>query len=394
MKVGIITPWFPTPETPYGGVFVAQQASALRQVGHEVTVVHLDAVTSPPMPDQQADTIARAFATADAVAYPVPGLDDGVRVVRVPFMSPSRAGFHARALAAREQLDRCWPQLHDDAGGFDILHAHVTMPAGYAAIRRGVPVVTTEHFTGVDRVLAQAAARQAFVDVVDSSRALCVSSFLRRAITRAIGGERVEVEVVPNMVDFTDLDYAPRQTLGQRWVYVGSLNARKNVDLLICSFAHFRATNPEATLTVVGGGELQDHLVATADRLEVAEDVTFLGSQPRDRAAAEIRRADLLCHLSSLETFGLTCVEAIASGAPVISLANGGAESAWGAIEHSCGRILSPHLDEAAIAAEVERLADRRHELDLEAASQWVRERYAPSVISARLTEIYQELTL
>ena len=196
------------------------------------------------------------------------------------------------------------------------------------------------------------------------------------------------------MVDFTDLDYAPRQTLGQRWVYVGSLNARKNVELLICSFAHFRATNPEATLTVVGGGELQDHLVATADRLEVAEDVTFLGSQPRDRAAAEIRRADLLCHLSSLETFGLTCVEAIASGAPVISLANGGAESAWGAIEHSCGRILSPHLDEAAIAAEVERLADRRHELDLEAASQWVRERYAPSVISARLTEIYQELTL
>lgn len=392
MKVGIITPWFPTPETPYGGVFVAQQASALQQAGHEVTVVHLEALASPPMPDQQANTIARVFAAADAVAYPVPGLEDGVRVVRVPFMSASGAGFQARALAAREQLDRCWTQLHHDAGSFDILHAHVTLPAGYAAIGRGVPVVTTEHYTGVERVLAQAPARKAFLEVVDSSRMLCVSGFLRRTIIQAIGGARVDLEVVPNMVDFTDLDYEPRQTLGQSWVYVGSLNARKNVDLLIRSFAHFRATNPEATLTIVGGGELQDELASTADRLDVAGHVTFLGSRSRAEAANEIRRADLLCHLSSLETFGLTCIEAIGSGAAVVSRANGGAESAWGAIENSCGRILSPHLDEIAIAAEVERLADRRHNLDLKAASQWVREQYGPSVISAHLTDIYEEL--
>jgi glycogen(starch) synthase len=374
-------------------VFVVQQASALRQAGHEVAVIHLDALPSPRVPAKQADTIARVFAAADAVAYPVPGLDAGVQVVRVPFMSGDAVGFQARAVTAREQLDRCWTHLNDDAGGFDILHAHVTMPAGYAAIGRGVPVVATEHFTGVDRVLAQAAAREAFLEVVESSRVLCVSGFLRNNITRALGGEQPELGVVPNMVDFTDLDYVPRQTLGQRWVYVGSLTARKNVDLLVRSFAHFRATNPEATLTIVGGGELQDDLAATADRLGVAEDVAFLGSQSRAQAAAEIRRADLLCHLSSLETFGLTCVEAIASGAPVVSLANGGAESSWGAIEHSCGRILSPYLDEVAIATEVERLADRSDALDLETASQWVREQYAPSVISARLTEIYEELT-
>ena len=79
-------------------------------------------------------------------------------------------------------------------------------------------------------------------------------------------------------------------------------------------------------------------------------------------------------------------------GAPVISLANGGAESAWGAIENSCGRILSPALGETEIAAEVERLAASRNTLDLEAAAQWVREQYAPPVISARLTKIYEEL--
>ena len=193
------------------------------------------------------------------------------------------------------------------------------------------------------------------------------------------------------MVNFTDLDYASRETLGQRWLFIGSLNANKNVDLVIRSFAHFSATNPNATLKIVGGGELQDDLAAAANRLGIKESVTFLGPVSRAEAAAEIRKADLLCHLSLFETFGLTCVEAIASGAPVVSLANGGAESAWGAIENSCGRILSPALDETAIAAEVERLAASRNALDLEAAAQWVREQYAPPVISARLTKIYEE---
>ena len=391
MKVGIITPWFPTPEMPYGGVFVAQQASALQEAGHEVVVIHLEPMATGPMSAPEADMISQVFAAADAVTYPVPDLDDGVRVVRIPFISVDGSGFFSRAVAARGQLDRCWTQLNDDVNGFDILHAHVTMPAGYAAIDRGIPVVTTEHFSRIDQVLGQAEARREFIKVIESSRGLCVSGFLRDKIAGSLGSKQPRLEVVPNMVNFTDLDYASRETLGQRWLFIGSLNANKNVDLVIRSFAHFSATNPNATLKIVGGGELQDDLAAAANRLGIKESVTFLGPVSRAEAAAEIRKADLLCHLSLFETFGLTCVEAIASGAPVVSLANGGAESAWGAIENSCGRILSPALDETAIAAEVERLAASRNALDLEAAAQWVREQYAPPVISARLTKIYEE---
>ena len=82
MKVGIITPWFPTPEMPYGGVFVAQQASALQEAGHEVVVIHLEPMATGPMSAPEADMISQVFAAADAVTHPVPELGDSVRVVR------------------------------------------------------------------------------------------------------------------------------------------------------------------------------------------------------------------------------------------------------------------------------------------------------------------------
>ena len=100
---------------------------------------------------------------------------------------------------------------------------------------------------------------------------------------------------------------------------------KQNVDLVIRSFAHFSATNPNATLKIVGGGELQDDLPRQS--ASIKESVTFLGPVSRVEAAAEIRKADLLAtyHFRDVRVNP----EAIVPGAPV-GPANGGAESAQG----------------------------------------------------------------
>lgn len=391
MRLGIITPWFPTPEAPYGGIFVAQQAAALAAAGQDVTVLHLDAISTMRLEPAQKARIEEVLATAHCMPVTVPGIHAGISVIRVPFISEDGVGFLARADSARAQLDRAWPHLQE-LGGFDLLHAHVALPSGHAAMGRGLPVVTTEHYSGIDRIIKQGAAREALVGVIEGSRFLCVSDFLRSRMVALLEDTGLRIDVLPNMVDFDGLDYSPRSSIAERWLYVGSLKPGKNVALALRTFARFRESRPEVTLTVVGDGPLRESLHKLAHELGISDATTFTGALPRANAAAHMQQADLLIHLSEFETFGLTCVEAIGSGAPVVSMANGGAECAWGDIEGAAGRILSPYIGDQAIAREISRLATNADQLDLETAASWVREQYNPAAIAKRLTSIYEEL--
>lgn len=393
MRIGIVTPWFPTPDTPYGGIFVAQQALALVEAGHEVSVVHLDAKPATQMSTAEAAVAADVFARAVSPSYRGVSPTEPYGLYRVPFISPSSSGFHARAVSATESLDHAWPGIVRDSGDFDLLHAHVALPAGFASLR-GYPLVVTEHYTGVGRILSQGAARQAFEEVVVGSAFICVSDFLRSEITATLGEQwRQRVAVVPNMVDFEGLDFRPRETIGERWLFVGSLNPRKNVDRLLRVLREYHAVGRDAHLTIVGDGEQRESLEQLARDIGVAPSVSFVGGLDPVETAHHFQSSDLLVHLSSLETFGLTAVESISSGMPVVSLANGGAECAWGEIERIAGLIASPYLDEVAIARRIAGLCTNADSLDLATASDWVRRKYAPQVIVDSLSRIYAEVS-
>ena len=392
MRIAVITPWFPVPEIPYAGVFVAQQAEALSQHGHEVTVVHLDAQPfSGPRSAVEGD--CRLLLTSSkAIDYRVPNFGPTIEYCRIPFLAPSSGGFFSRAEAARLQLSSVF-----NAGWFterfDVLHSHVTMPGGYAAIEREVPVVNTEHFTGIARVLAQSDARTAFARVASRAQMVCVSSFLLSHINDHLTVPLNDIEVVPNLVDFAGLDYRQRTEIGNRWIYVGSLNHRKNVDRLLNVFHLFKRNLGDAHLRIVGTGELRAGLEDLARQLEIDKQVDFLGALNRNETAAEIGDSDLMVHLSQIETFGLTAVEAIAAGVPVISLSNGGAAEAWGEIESFAGRILAADSTDAEIADDIIHLCSAPHTLDLKFASDWVRERYSPENVVSQLSSIYSRIT-
>ncbi|HWL52844.1 MAG TPA: glycosyltransferase [Chthoniobacteraceae bacterium] len=113
---------------------------------------------------------------------------------------------------------------------------------------------------------------------------------------------------------------------------LGRLARNKGYDLLIQGFAEVAARVPDATLHLAAGGEAcgddERELLKTyrelAASLDLADRVVFSGFIPEEELPDVYRAADLFVLSSRYEPFGMTAVEAMASGTPVVATTHGG----------------------------------------------------------------------
>lgn len=113
---------------------------------------------------------------------------------------------------------------------------------------------------------------------------------------------------------------------------LGRLARNKGYDLLIRAFAEVAARNDEARLYLaIGGerlGEAEQYVLSTCQRLAqnlgLAKRVTFAGYVPDADIADLYRAADVFVLSSRYEPFGMTAVEAMASGTPTVVTTHGG----------------------------------------------------------------------
>ncbi len=217
-------------------------------------------------------------------------------------------------------------------GRYDVVHTHLYRTQVYArpaARLAGTPVVlTTEHSIGETHIERRPMTRGVRALYLASERfsdaTIAVSDIVRDRLTRwGVPGKKITV--VPNGVEVTELSFdedARRQVREQFGLapdtYVigalGRLDPNKRVDLTM------EAAKPllgdKCKFLVIGRGEDQERLEKAAARLGISEHVIFGGYQ-RDTTAM-LAAFDLYVAASLQETFGLSVLEALASGLPVL----------------------------------------------------------------------------
>ena len=151
-----------------------------------------------------------------------------------------------------------------------------------------------------------------------------VSAFTRNALEERIPALReVPSVVIPNSVPMTSAPGAPTSPrTGGDLITVGTLEPRKNHAYLLDVLYVASLRGHRYTLTIVGDGPERPRLEATARRLGLADQVTFQGYRADARALMAGHR--LYCHVSTMESFGIVLVEAMAEGLPVLAGAVGG----------------------------------------------------------------------
>ncbi|WP_310363875.1 glycosyltransferase [Catenuloplanes atrovinosus] len=289
----------------------------------------------------------------------------------------------------------------------DVAHAHFWM-SGLAAVTAGracdVPVVQTYHALGAVKRRHQGTAdtspehrtsyERQLGRVVDRVIVQCHDE--ERELT-GMGVPRERMTLVPSGVDLDlfrpDGPAAPRGGR-PRILTVGRLVERKGYAELIRALAGV----PDAELVVVGGPpaeQLADDPYARrlrdlARECGVGHRVTFTGAVGVADMPRWYRSADVLAATPWYEPFGLTPLEAMACGVPVVATAVGGLTDT--VVDGVTGELVPPR-DPKALAAVLRRLLtdDVRRVSYGAAALDRARLVYGWPTIAGRLADVYAE---
>lgn len=221
----------------------------------------------------------------------------------------------------------------------DLLHVHYAIPHATSAWiaremleRAGsyVPVVTTLHGTDIT-IVGQDPSFHAITkfSIEKSDGLTAVSRYLQAETLNAFGCTACRIEVIPNFIDpqvydRTRYDRTLRDEFdGDRKVLVHISNFRpvKRVRDVVGIYARVAREIP-SVLVMVGDGPDRGVAEQEARTLGVEDSVYFLGKI--DAVAPLLAGADLFLLPTSVESFGLSALEALASGVPVVGSKAGG----------------------------------------------------------------------
>jgi glycosyltransferase involved in cell wall biosynthesis len=170
---------------------------------------------------------------------------------------------------------------------------------------------------------------------------------------------------------------------------VGTVQPRKNYELLVRAFHPIAARWPHSLVIAGGQGWLNEGLAAEIERQGLGERVRLIGFVADDDLPALYSAADLLAFPSLYEGFGLPLLEAMACGAPVIS---SNASSLPEVAAEGAAILLSPHDEAAWSAAMLELLGDPEARRRLVEAGLERSARFRWSATAGELAAIYRRL--
>jgi N-acetyl-alpha-D-glucosaminyl L-malate synthase BshA len=221
----------------------------------------------------------------------------------------------------------------------ELLHCHYAIPHATSAwIARemlretgeDIEVITTLHGTDIT-IVGQDPSFYAITkfSIEKSDRITAVSQYLKEETCRAFGCDGPAIDVIHNFIDpdVYDREKYPsllRNQFGSSkpiLMHVSNFRTVKRVRDVIRVYAEVNREIP-SVLVMIGDGPDRPAAEEEARMLGVENSVSFLGKL--DQIAPLLAAADLFLLPSQSESFGLSALEALASGVPVIGTNAGG----------------------------------------------------------------------
>jgi glycosyltransferase involved in cell wall biosynthesis len=380
MRIGVVSPHFPTRALPWRGESHDEQLRLFVEAGHEVRAV-------VPLPWSARRWLAGA---------PIPDEErDGAMVVthpRYPWV-PRRLRGAGFALERRLFARAAATGLTAGVAPPDLVLAHsASLPGGLLGrIGRAAFVVSLYDHELYHLAPASAIVRAAIVRTLRTADcAVYLSEALRRHAIELAGPHRNLV--IPLGIG-THAAPPPAPPKGFTVCTVTSLIARKRVDHLIGVFARLAAERHDARLVIVGEGPERQALEQLVRALGIQGLVELTGALDARAAQEWMTRANVMALPSVRESLGAVYLEAMSLGVPALGTRGEGIEEH---IEHGVSGILIPPGDDEALLAELRALAadpDRAWRIGAEGRRRFLAGRFSWRANAQAYLGLFEELS-
>jgi L-malate glycosyltransferase len=382
MKILVIPSWHPTPEKPLWCTWILPHIAALREAGHDVYVLQVNIeLTKDSSKLNGGEAIQRneqhIFARLPVKHH---------KYYRTRF-------FYGKILQSySKKLQELYKKIEKEWGKPDVIHAHVSLPAGYGAAELGerekIPVVVTEHYSGFES------------DARFWWRAGCFVKDMGEKIqgfyTVSPGfAKRIEATVLlkvtgtlPNPID-VDRFYPlgkKEQSDVFRIVMAGTMDKIKGADIL------FEALNQllgklDWSLTLLGSFDQQSQFQQWLKNPDFSRRVSLPGKVSQGELVKIYSNSDLYVVSSRIETANVSMLEAMACGVPVVSTRCGAPET----LLDDTVSITVPSEDPKAMAEAILTMSNSIEKYKREYIREFVVRNYSKKKVSSKMIMAYHK---
>jgi len=374
LKILFLPAWYPSKKNQVAGVFVREHAQAVA-LYNDVIVLYNERV------EKHVKGLYKIVSDKT---------EDGIRTIRIRHKKSSipKTSYFIYLCsifkASRKLMREGWMP--------DIVHAHV-YSAGVPAVILGkiykLPVVITEHWTAFPRhILGKFEIFKARFAMNKAKILLPVSQDLKESIESY--GIKNRFQVIPNVIN-AEMFYpstSQHRNEKKRILLVALLSPQKGIPYLLQALTQLKEKRQDFLLDIVGDGSNRQEYEELTKKLELGEMVRFHGMKSKPEVAEYMRQCDFFIQPSLFETFGVTYIEAMACGKPIVA-------TKLTVLQEKISRdrgILVPPENSNALSEATDYMLDHYQNYSSANISKYVKENFSYEVVGNRLNGIYRKL--
>jgi glycosyltransferase involved in cell wall biosynthesis len=392
INIFILPSWYPSASSQISGIFVKEQIEAIADLEPNIQVIvskwgHADGLLNVKRPwlwpkrllwwlAQSRDVISEKNGVHEVFNPKITWTD------RLPFGGVRQLiGVNRRNFKLAEK----------QFGKINLIHAHVSYPAGYVASQLAkenkIPFVLTEHmgpfpfkymYNGVPLPEIEQAFRCAAASIaVSPSLAQRISSF----------GYPLP-RVIPNLLDERVFTLGHSSSSKTVFFTLGSISKQKGIDDLLEAIAKWNPSADKYEFRIGGDGPQRVAYQTKAQALGIADRVQWLGPVSRAQVPALFNDCHIFVMPSHHESFSVVCAEAIASGKPLIATRCGGPEFI---VNNQNGKLVNIG-DVFALAQAMKTMAEEWEKYQPEVIRRDFERRFSRQVVVKQLIDLYWQV--
>lgn len=309
MKVLVVPTWYPSGEDKLMGIYHKEFTCALNKYGIDADMLYIDR-------QRLSKPFKYLFMKKRVVEQ-----EENYKVYKTKMLNLRPIGFDIQMSSYVRVFKSALKRYIKENGKPDIIHAMVSVPAGYAACVASrefdIPVLVTEHGGNLERLYKDEPYKKYGEYVLKNATLSTVSGYMKDIALKYTD----YCSVIPNQVNTELFKNDKIRTIDGTFelISVCALREGKNLDDAFKAIKILIDAGMDIHYTILGDGFLEDFYKDACDKVGVSEHVSFLGRKTKTEIAKYLEESHALIISSELESFAIPGVEALASGIPVIT---------------------------------------------------------------------------